>query len=155
MKKLVETVVRRLADHPDEARVFETFDGKTAVYEIEVPEAERGRLIGREGRTVRALRALRRGRRIRARSARHDPHPGLSAPGASPDPGPWWSWLMDDEILVGVVRRPHGLAGEVSVQPLTDFPERFAAGIRGHLAARRRVPRAAHHAPRGRTVSGC
>ena len=35
---------------------------------------------------------------------------------------------MDDEILVGVVRRPHALAGEVSVQPLTDFPERFAAG---------------------------
>ena len=33
-----------------------------------------------------------------------------------------------DEILVGAVRRPHGLAGEVSVQPLTDFPERFAAG---------------------------
>lgn len=58
MKKLVETVVRRLADHPDQARVFETSEGRTAVYEIEVPEAERGRLIGREGRTVRALRAF-------------------------------------------------------------------------------------------------
>jgi len=58
MKKLVETVVRRLADHPDQARVFETFEGHTAVYDIEVPEAERGRLIGREGRTVRALRAF-------------------------------------------------------------------------------------------------
>ena len=31
---------------------------ETVVYEIEVPEAERGRLIGREGRTVRALRAF-------------------------------------------------------------------------------------------------
>ena len=58
MKKLVETVVRRLADNPDQARVTETFDGRTAVYEIEVPEAERGRLIGRESRTVRALRAF-------------------------------------------------------------------------------------------------
>jgi len=26
------------------------------------------------------------------------------------------------------VRRPHGLAGEVSVDPLTDFPERFRSG---------------------------
>src|SRR6266498_1336563 len=29
-----------------------------SVYEISVPEADRGRLIGREGRTVRALRAF-------------------------------------------------------------------------------------------------
>jgi 16S rRNA processing protein RimM len=37
---------------------------------------------------------------------------------------------MADELdlLVGIVRRPHGLNGEVSVEPLTDFPERFAAG---------------------------
>lgn len=31
-------------------------------------------------------------------------------------------------LLVGIVRRPHGIAGEVSVEPTTDFPERFAAG---------------------------
>jgi 16S rRNA processing protein RimM len=35
---------------------------------------------------------------------------------------------MADELLVGIVRKPHGLAGEVSVEPLTDFPERFASG---------------------------
>jgi predicted RNA-binding protein YlqC (UPF0109 family) len=58
MKRLVETVVRRLSDRPDEVRVFETFEGKTAVYDVEVPEGDRGRLIGREGRTVRALRAF-------------------------------------------------------------------------------------------------
>lgn len=58
MKRLIETVVRRLCDHPDEARVSESFDGRTAVYEIDVPEGDRGRLIGREGRTVRALRAF-------------------------------------------------------------------------------------------------
>jgi 16S rRNA processing protein RimM len=33
-------------------------------------------------------------------------------------------------LLVGIVRKPHGLAGEVSVQVLTDFPERFAPGTR-------------------------
>jgi uncharacterized protein len=58
MKRLIETVVRRLCDHPDEARVSESFEGRTAVYEIHVPESDRGRLIGREGRTVRALRAF-------------------------------------------------------------------------------------------------
>jgi predicted RNA-binding protein YlqC (UPF0109 family) len=58
MKRLVETVVRRLSDRPDEVRVFESFEGRTSVYDIEVPEADRGRLIGREGRTVRALRAF-------------------------------------------------------------------------------------------------
>ena len=58
MKRLVETVVRRLSDHPDDARVFETFEGKTSVYDIEVPEGDRGRLIGREGRTIRAMRAF-------------------------------------------------------------------------------------------------
>ncbi len=31
-------------------------------------------------------------------------------------------------LVVGIVRRPHGLAGEVSVEVLTDFPERFVPG---------------------------
>jgi 16S rRNA processing protein RimM len=32
-------------------------------------------------------------------------------------------------LLVGIVRRPHGTAGEVSVEPATDFPERFVPGV--------------------------
>jgi 16S rRNA processing protein RimM len=32
-------------------------------------------------------------------------------------------------LLVGVVRRPHGLVGEVSVEPLTSFPDRFRPGL--------------------------
>jgi predicted RNA-binding protein YlqC (UPF0109 family) len=58
MRRLIETVVRRLSDHPDEARIVEGYEGKTAVYDIAVPEGDRGRLIGREGRTIRALRAF-------------------------------------------------------------------------------------------------
>jgi predicted RNA-binding protein YlqC (UPF0109 family) len=58
MKRLIETVVRRLCDAPDAARVSESYEGRTAVYEVDVPEADRGRLIGREGRTIRALRAF-------------------------------------------------------------------------------------------------
>jgi len=58
MKPLVELIARRLCDDPEQARVLETFEGRTAIYEIAVPESDRGRLIGREGRTVRALRAF-------------------------------------------------------------------------------------------------
>jgi predicted RNA-binding protein YlqC (UPF0109 family) len=58
MKRLIETIVRRLSDAPDATRVVETFEGRSGVYDIAVPEADRGRLIGREGRTVRALRAF-------------------------------------------------------------------------------------------------
>ena len=47
MRKLVETIVRRLSDHPDEVRVHEFFEGPTAIYEISVPAGDRGRLIGR------------------------------------------------------------------------------------------------------------
>jgi len=58
MRRLVETVVKRLSDHPEEVRVTESFEGSTAVYEVAVPESDRGRVIGREGRTVRALRGF-------------------------------------------------------------------------------------------------
>ena len=58
MRRLVETIVRKLSDHPEQTRVVESFEGRSAVYEVSVPETDRGRLIGREGRTVRALRAF-------------------------------------------------------------------------------------------------
>ena len=35
----------------------------------------------------------------------------------------------DDRIVIGRVVRPHGLLGEVSVEILTDFPERFHEGL--------------------------
>ena len=58
MRKLIETIVRRLSDRPGDTRVTESFEGHTVVYEVSVPEGERGRLIGRDGRTVRAIRAF-------------------------------------------------------------------------------------------------
>ena len=42
MKRLIETIVRRLSDRPEETRVTESFDGRTAVYDVSVPEADRG-----------------------------------------------------------------------------------------------------------------
>jgi 16S rRNA processing protein RimM len=38
--------------------------------------------------------------------------------------GPEAAWLA-----VGRVRRPHGVHGEVTVETVTDFPERLAAGV--------------------------
>ncbi|MEP6768528.1 MAG: KH domain-containing protein [Acidobacteriota bacterium] len=58
MKRLIETIVRRLSDSPEEIRVSEGFEGRSPVYDVSVPEPDRGRLIGREGRTIRALRAF-------------------------------------------------------------------------------------------------
>ncbi len=37
---------------------------------------------------------------------------------------------MPPLLVVGAVRRPHGLRGEVVVEARTDFPERFAEGVR-------------------------
>jgi 16S rRNA processing protein RimM len=35
---------------------------------------------------------------------------------------------MSEMLVVGRVRKPHGLAGEISVDVVTDFPERFVTG---------------------------
>ena len=56
-------------------------------------------------------------------------------------------------LLVGIVRRPHGTAGEVSVEPATDFPERFVNGLellwrRDETERTLRVDSARPHGPR-------
>lgn len=40
----------------------------------------------------------------------------------------------DDRIVIGRVVRPHGIAGELSVELLTDFPERFREGLAVRLS---------------------
>jgi 16S rRNA processing protein RimM len=46
------------------------------------------------------------------------------------------TYVPDEYVLVGTIERPHGLHGEVVVNPLTDFPEeRFVPGA-ALLAAR-------------------
>ena len=36
---------------------------------------------------------------------------------------------LEDLVVVGRLARPHGLRGEMSVEVLSDFPERFAPGL--------------------------
>jgi predicted RNA-binding protein YlqC (UPF0109 family) len=59
MRELVEFVAKSLVDHPDEVktRTYERGDQGTVV-ELEVAEADLGKVIGRQGRTARAIRVL-------------------------------------------------------------------------------------------------
>jgi len=47
----------------------------------------------------------------------------------------------DDRITIGRIIRPHGLKGEVVVEVLTDFPERFSEGLRVRLSGGAREAR--------------
>ena len=57
MKELIEYIVKSLVDSPDEVRVTE-YEGRTIVYELSVAEADIGKVIGRQGRTVHAIRTV-------------------------------------------------------------------------------------------------
>lgn len=54
---LVTRLARRLVDDPDAVEV-RALEGSPVLYEIRVAPSDRGRIIGREGRTIRALRLL-------------------------------------------------------------------------------------------------
>jgi len=58
IKKILEHVVQSLATKSDLVTVEETCQDAMYTYEIVVSEADRGRIIGKDGQTVRALRML-------------------------------------------------------------------------------------------------
>ena len=58
MKEAVETIVKALVGEPDAVEVSEHADGKNVRIELRVADADMGRIIGREGRTVKAIRSL-------------------------------------------------------------------------------------------------
>jgi len=58
MKEAVETIVKALVGEPDAVDVSEHADGKNVRIELRVADADMGRIIGREGRTVKAIRSL-------------------------------------------------------------------------------------------------
>jgi predicted RNA-binding protein YlqC (UPF0109 family) len=60
MTELVEFLAKSLVDNPDEVRV-RTRDrnrDQQTVIELEVAQADLGKVIGRQGRTARAMRTL-------------------------------------------------------------------------------------------------
>ncbi|WP_221584478.1 RNA-binding protein [Microbacterium sp. G2-8] len=65
----LEHIVKGIVDHPDDVRVDESASSRGDVLEVHVAAEDRGRVIGRGGRTAKALRtlisALADGRRVR------------------------------------------------------------------------------------------
>lgn len=55
MKELITYLARALVSTPEAVEVVDLGDGH---YELHVPEEERGKVIGRKGRTAHALRTL-------------------------------------------------------------------------------------------------
>ena len=61
LSELLEFLARSLVDSPDEVEVERIDeDDDTVVLELSVAEEDRGKVIGRQGRTVRALRTIMR-----------------------------------------------------------------------------------------------
>jgi uncharacterized protein len=58
--ELVEDLARRLVDDPDAVRVEQSEEHDELVLRLYVAEADRGKVIGRQGRIARALRTVAR-----------------------------------------------------------------------------------------------
>ena len=65
--ELVGYLARMLVDEPEAVRVTEVEQGGDLVLELFVADGDRGKIIGRHGRTVRALRTV-----VRATGAHED-----------------------------------------------------------------------------------
>jgi len=58
MRETVEMIVKALVDDTDAVDVREVEHTSATLIEVRVSEADMGKLIGRQGRTVRALRSI-------------------------------------------------------------------------------------------------
>ncbi|MDE2292432.1 MAG: KH domain-containing protein [Elusimicrobia bacterium] len=58
MKELTLLVVKKLVDKPDAVSVEETQDGDLLVLKLDVDEADKGKVIGKQGKVIKAIRAL-------------------------------------------------------------------------------------------------
>ena len=58
MKALVEFIVKRLVDKPDEVIVSEIDGDTTIVIELKAAKDDIGKVIGKEGKTIKAIRLL-------------------------------------------------------------------------------------------------
>ena len=58
MQSLIETVVKKLVDKPDEVNVEAVESDQTMIYELTVGDGDYGKVIGKKGRNVSALRTI-------------------------------------------------------------------------------------------------
>ena len=57
-KELTLFIVKRLADKPDAVSIEEEQDGDTTVLSLVVDEADKGKVIGKQGKVIKAIRSL-------------------------------------------------------------------------------------------------
>ena len=67
MAELLEYLARQLVDEPDSVSVEKAVVDDELVLRLHVAEADRGKVIGRQGRVARALRAVVRASAVRER----------------------------------------------------------------------------------------
>jgi len=58
MRSLVEQIAQALVDAPEEVKVTAVEDGEVTVLELHVAETDRGKVIGKQGRTAKSIRTL-------------------------------------------------------------------------------------------------
>lgn len=58
MVTLVEQIAQALVDAPAEVRVTPVEDGDATVLELRVAETDRGKVIGKQGRTAKSIRTI-------------------------------------------------------------------------------------------------
>jgi predicted RNA-binding protein YlqC (UPF0109 family) len=58
MRSLVEQIAQALVDVPEEVKVTAVEDGDVTVLELHVAETDRGKVIGKQGRTAKSIRTL-------------------------------------------------------------------------------------------------
>ncbi|GHT39128.1 UPF0109 protein [Endomicrobiia bacterium] len=58
MRNLVLLMTKALVDNPEQVEVREVAGERTTVLEIKVVDADRGKIIGKEGRIIKAIRVI-------------------------------------------------------------------------------------------------
>lgn len=58
MKKLIDYILTKLVDHPDEASASVEESGENINVSIKVNSEDAGRIIGKQGRTINSIRSL-------------------------------------------------------------------------------------------------
>ncbi|MCB9493163.1 MAG: KH domain-containing protein [Epsilonproteobacteria bacterium] len=58
LKELVEFIVKKLVDRPEQVSVTEVSGEQSIIIELHVSPEDLGKVIGKEGRTARSIRTL-------------------------------------------------------------------------------------------------
>jgi len=58
IKNMIETIIKTIADKPEEVSVEEIAGGSTSIIDIKVNKNDLGRMVGKGGKTAHSLRTI-------------------------------------------------------------------------------------------------